>query len=133
MSTEDRIRVWNEDTGEMLKPATIQEMLRDVNNIALIHGEHLPQDSDPYGHLVFMRNTGIYDEGGKEIFAEDLVTHSTEPWVYRVVQKRGCWWAMSLCQDMAQAWLLNNIIHPTIVGNVFENKDIVLKGEIIDE
>ena len=126
MSSEDRIRVWNEDTGRMIKPMTIEEIVR---KLAPICGE---PESDPFGHLVFMRNTGIYDTDGKEIFAEDLVTHSTEPWVYRVVQKRGCWWAMSLWPAYAQARILSTVFHPTIVGNVFENRELLTKG-VVDE
>lgn len=136
MTDQDRIRVWNEETGEMLEPATIQEIIRNTHNLALIHREHIPPESEPYGHLVFMRNTGINDHPsailrrGVEIFAEDLITHSTDPWVYRVMQKRGCWWAMSFRTDMAPARMLNNIFHPTIVGNVFENRELMMKGEI---
>ena len=122
MTDQDRIRVWNEETGGMTEPMTIPTMLRALGDF--------PGEPSAYDHLVFMRNTGIYNIEGKEIFAEDLVTHSTDPWVYRVMQKRGCWWAMSFRTDMAPARMLNNIFHPTIVGNVFENRELMMKGEI---
>lgn len=140
----DRIRVWNEETSEMMEPATIQEMLCMERNVRLEGGwaaceEHVPEDC---GHLVFMRNTGIYSkiraggvhQTGEEIFDGDLVTHSIEPWIYRVkyAPTHGCWWAESLCRDAVLGRQLSKIFAPAIVGNVFENKDLVMKGEIID-
>jgi hypothetical protein len=139
----DRIRVWNEETGEMIEPVTIQEMIRNTHNLALIHGEHIQQESDPYGHLVFMRNTGIYSElrfgdvnqTGREVFDGDLITRSIEPWIYRVkyAPTHGCWWAESLCRDAVLGRQLSKIFHPAIVGNIFEDKELVRKGEVIDE
>jgi len=145
MTDQDRIRVWNEETHRMMEPATISEMLRQERNNGIAEGwadmNQFPVDSDEYGHLVFMRNTGIYDHPSEilpdtesiEIFAEDLVIHATEPWVYRVMQKRGCWWAISLWPAYAMSRPLCNIFHPEIVGNVFENRELLTKGEIIDE
>lgn len=127
MTDQDRIRVWNEETSEMMEPATIQELLCREHRVAIRECD----DDLSHAHLVFMRNTEIYDNN-TEIFAEDLVTHSDEKWLYRVMQKRGCWWAMSLRTDMVPARLLNSVYDPHIVGNVFENRDLVLKGEVID-
>lgn len=140
----DRIRVWNEETREMMEPITIQEMLCMERNVRITEGwsntSEDPLDPDLlYGQLVFMRNTGICDHPSTilrrkvEIFAEDLITHSNEPWLYRVTQKHGCWWAMSLRPDIVMSRPLNKIFHPTIVGNVFENRELVLKGEVIDD
>ena len=134
----DRIRVWNEETCKMIEPETIQEMLRNTHNLALIHSEHIPPNLDPYGHLVFMRNTGIFAQPRKElahssneeIFAEDLVVHSIEPYVYRVVQEDGCWCAQSLFPAYAQSRLLKHVFKPRLVGNIFENKELFEKGEI---
>ena len=137
--SEDRIRVWNEETREMMEPATIQEMLCMERNVH-IDGEwtyhEQPHVIADYGHLVFMRNTGIFDHQSEilrrpvEIFAEDLITHSIEPYVYRVVQKHGCWRAISLSPDAVMSRCLNEIFHPAIVGNVFENRELFEKGEI---
>lgn len=134
----DRIRVWNKETRKMGDPSTIQEMLRTESNNGNAEGvlgmEQYPVDSNEYDHLVFMRNTGIYDHAtNEEIFSDDLITHSIEPYVYRVMQKRGCWLAMSLCVDAVPARLLNDVYNPHIVGNVFEKKELVLKGEIDHE
>ena len=141
----DRIRVWNEDDKKMFEPETIYEMLRGEHNNGIEEGEagldQYPVDSDEYGHLGFMRNTGIYSEiraggvhqTGEEIFAEDLITHSIEPYVYRVMQKHGCWRAISLSPDAVMSRCLNEIFHPAIVGNVFENRELFEKGEIIDD
>ena len=144
--TQDRIRVWNEETGEMMEPATIQEMLcmerteRIVERWSNVPADEPGTPDRLYGHLVFMRNTGIYANPSEtlqhsattEIFAEDLITHSTEPWVYRVTQKRGCWWAMSLCPDIAQSRVLSLIFHPTIVGNIYENRELATLGGCTD-
>lgn len=141
----DRIRVWNEETKEMMVPVTIQEMLSMERNVRIYEGwtthpeeEHTPED---YCYLAFMRNTGVYAQSSteyvntakEEIFAEDLVTHSTEPCVYRVVQKCGCWWALSLSPNEVEARRLNEVFNPRIVGNIFENRELVLKGEILYE
>lgn len=135
MADQDMIQVWNEETSEMFDPGTIHEALRAEHNNGNAEGrsgmDQYSVDQDPYGHLVFMRNTGIYEHPSKvEIFAEDLITHSDEQWLYRVTQKRGCWWAMSLRPDVVPARLLNSVYDPHIVGNAFENMDLVLKGEI---
>lgn len=141
----DRIRVWNEADEKMFEPRTIQEMLRSEHNNGIAEGEmgleQYPVGSNEYGHLVFMRNTGIYAQPNKEyvnaareeIFAEDLVTHSTEPYVYRVAQKNGCWWALSLSPNEVDARPLNKILNPRIVGNIFENRELVVKGVISNE
>ena len=134
----DRIRIWNEETSEMLEPMTIQEMLCMERNVRIIDGWRNVSEGplSPallYGHLAFMRNTGIYDVAGKEIFSEDLITHSIEPYVYRVTHRDGCWWAESLWPAYANTRQLNKIFHPTIVGNVFENRELFTKGEIIDD
>lgn len=134
---QDRIRVWNEETNEMMEPATIQEMLSMERNVRLEGGwaedeEHVPED---YGHLVFMRNTGVHDVTGNEMFDGDLITKSTEPYVYRVayLPERAQWWAISLSRSEAATQPLVRIQRPAIVGNVFENKELLMKGEIGDE
>ncbi len=136
MFTLDRIRVWNEETREMLEPMTIPEMIRNAHNLAVIHGEHIPPNSDRCGHLVFMRNTGIFDHQSKilrhpiEIFAGDLIIHSTEPYVYRArMGTDGCWLAASVIPTIL-GMRLNMIHHPTIVGNAFEDKELMSKGEV---
>ena len=120
----DRIRIWNEDTSRMIAPSTIEEI---VCKLAPICRE---PESDPFGHLVFMRNTGINDETGKEIFADDIIAHGSEQHVYRVMYRRGGWWAMSLCHDAVPARKLNNMFRLLVVGNVFEDKELVRKGDI---
>ena len=143
--SEDRIRVWNAETREMMEPATIQELLHFERNVHIEKGwvytseEPLAPDI-LYGHLVFMWNTGIFAQPRKELayssneelFAEDLIVHSIEPYVYRVVQEDGCWCAESLFPAYAQSRLLKHIFKPRLVGNVFENRELFEKGEIDD-
>ncbi len=133
----DRIRVWNDEIKVMMEPATIRELLCHERNTCIIGNV----DQSDYGHLVFMRNTGIYAKPSKtlvhstmvELFAEDLVTHSIEPYVYRVMYELGRWYAQSLRPDVVQTRALNRVFDPTIVGNTFENKDLMKRGQIDDD
>ena len=124
----DRVWVWNVETREMSEPATILQLLLVARKSSDTYVW-----PDEYSHLVFMRNTGIYDQslalhdkgGSIEIFDNDLITHGSEPYIYRVVQKRGCWWAVSLCPDIVPSRPLIAVWNPTIVGNMLEYKNIV--------
>ena len=141
---QDRIRVWNEETSEMMEPTTIQEMLCMERTERIVDSwSNVPADEPGtpdllYGHLVFMRNTGMYAyahnelamSSNVEIFADDLITYSINPQVYRVVQERGCWVAMSLRPDEVQSRLLKHVYHPRVVGNVYENRKLATIGAI---
>jgi len=140
----DRIRVWNEETREMMEPKTIQELLHFERNVHIekgwVYTSEEPLAPDVlYGHLVFMRNTGMYDHPtailrrGIEIFADDLITHATEPHLYRVkMGTDGCWWAVPIIPTVL-GMRLNMIHHPMIVGNIFENKDMIGKGTLAEQ
>lgn len=136
---QDRIRVWNKETSEMMEPATVREMLCMERNVRITEGWSNPSEDplDPdilYGHLVFMRNTGICAAPrNEEMFDGDLITSRYAPHVYRVACRPGEWWAISLYPTHAATQPLNSIPYPTIVGNVFENVDLVTSGAIIDE
>ena len=128
----DTIRVWDENTGEMTGAASIRELLLGARH------DNSYVWADEYFNHVFMRNTGIYDQSlaiknkgsSIEIFENDLITHGSEPYLYRVAQKRGCWWAESLYPRDVPTRLLIDVWNPRVVGNTLENKDLFLAGMV---
>lgn len=141
----DRIRVWDAEVNIMLEPLPLPKLLQVEWNYGYIgraYGERKPaDDADKYSSLVFMRNTGLYDQtlamqnrgSSIEIFADDLITSNSEPYLFRVVQERGCWWAFSLSEGAVSIRMIDTW-NPRVVGNVFENPEMVRDGMLeIDE
>jgi len=102
----DTIRIYNAETGKM--------------SVAL------PLGTPDY--IVQMRNTGIFSIDDEEIFADDIVKEDRAPNLYRVVMRRGCWMALSLLLSVPSK-SLNLLLRPKIVGNVYQNRDLMIAGE----
>ena len=81
--------------------------------------------------LVLMQSTGLKDKNDKEIFEGDIVrqvrtqpTTENEVIIGVVTMLEGAWLIMNDCEQLA-SYLWSETDENEIIGNIYENKDIL--------
>lgn len=119
------IKIFNSGTNEMSDdPQTIQEWFAGEHNGGFLYPDGGVYSDKDYDHLIFLLGTGMYDETGEEIYADDIVKQGHEAYLFRVtMHSDGCWWALSLMPTILSS-RLSQLHHPRIVGNMHENPEL---------
>ena len=87
-------------------------LIEDTLNDLLINPRFIP-----------MKPTGMFDKNGKLVFEGDLV--KTESGVYEIMWFKGTFNAVGLLDGVYLTTDINNIDDGEIIGNTYENKDLL--------
>ena len=113
-----------------------QKMDNDVDHISWLEDElYCIGDGITYmvsaEDLVLMQSTGLKDKNDKEIFEGDIVrqvrtqpTTENEVIIGVVTMLEGAWLIMNDCEQLASD-LWSETDENEIIGNIYENKDIL--------
>lgn len=113
-----------------------QKMDNEIDHISWLEGElYCIGDGITYmvlaEDLVLMQSTGLKDKNGKEIFEGDVVrqvrtqpTTENEVIIGVVTMLEGAWLIMNDCEQLASD-LWSETDENEIIGNIYENKDIL--------
>ena len=123
-----KFRAWDGAKKEMFKDTFA---ITESGQVVVVEQEFItsPPDYVFVDHLVIMQSTGIKDKNGKEIFEGDIVDYkgrkaiikwhgSYASFIYRFVDEM---------QERVPEWdpLFLAYHHFEIIGNIYENKDIL--------
>nr|DAX57368.1 MAG TPA: YopX protein [Caudoviricetes sp.] len=123
-----KFRAWDGAKKEMFKDTFA---ITESGQVVVVEQEFVtsPPDYVFVDHLVIMQSTGIKDKNGKEIFEGDIVDYkgrkaiikwhgSYASFIYRFVDEM---------QERVSEWdpLFLAYHHFEIIGNIYENKDIL--------
>ena len=72
---------------------------------------------------VLMQYTGLKDRNGKEMWEGDIVKDWDGPHHFCVAFADGCFWAMDGREGVEELGI--NPQHWTVVGNIYENRELV--------
>lgn len=123
-----KFRAWDGAKKEMFKDTFA---ITESGQVVVVEQEFItsPPDYVFVDHLVIMQSTGIKDKNGKEIFEGDIVDYkgrkaiikwhgSYASFIYRFVDEM---------QERVSEWdpLFLAYHHFEIIGNIYENKDIL--------
>lgn len=113
-----------------------QEMDNEIDHISWLEDElYCIGDGITYmvsaEDLVLMQSTGLKDKNDKEIFEGDIVrqvrtqpTTENEVIIGVVTMLEGAWLIMNDCEQLA-SYLWSETDENEIIGNIYENKDIL--------
>ena len=139
-----KFRVWDTENKEMLK---VQEL--DFEDT--FYGGRLSIRTDKYNDyfdmedMILMQYTGLKDENGKEIYEGDIIEFSYDMFVGnfntfiakgKVVFEEGAFYVEVFENERTtkdEAYLLYSINLDTIevIGNIYDNKNLLKKGKKI--
>jgi uncharacterized phage protein (TIGR01671 family) len=119
---EIKFRAYNTITGFMSEPATLRELLVDVNQSARATGGDIDLDG-----FVYLEFTGLKDKNGVEIYEGDVVS---EWWFDEGVgEESGKKHIVKFDQENAMftVWRGPNVDQHTIkvIGNIYENPELL--------
>lgn len=73
-------------------------------------------------NIVFQQFTGLLDKNGKEIYEGDLVMNNDHMW--EITWKEGCVYIENRT-GKGTWWIGGEHMHCEIIGNIYENKDLL--------
>ena len=125
-----KFRAWHKTWEEMGKVKRIR--FDDEGNITTIFVRGKTSGSNAYFKDVeLMQSTGLKDKNGKEIFEGDVVrqvrtqpTTENEVIIGVVTMLEGAWLIVNDCEKLASD-LWSETDENEIIGNIYENKDIL--------
>ena len=125
-----RYRAWDTTNKEMFKDTF---SITESGQVVVVEQEDVmcPPDYVFVDNLVIMQSTGLKDKNGKEIFEGDVVrqvrtqpTTENEVIIGVVTMLEGAWLIMNDCEQLASD-LWSETDENEIIGNIYENKDIL--------
>ena len=125
-----RYRAWDTTNKEMFKDTF---SITESGQVVVVEQEDVmcPPDYVFVDNLVIMQSTGIKDKNGKEVFEGDVVrqvrtqpTTENEVIIGVVTMLEGAWLIMNDCEQLASD-LWSETDENEIIGNIYENKDIL--------
>ena len=125
-----RYRAWDNVKKEMFKDTFA---ITESGQVVVVEQEDVmcPPDYVFVDNLVIMQSTGLKDKNGKEIFEGDVVrqvrtqpTTENEVIIGVVTMLEGAWLIMNDCEQLASD-LWSETDENEIIGNIYENKDIL--------
>ena len=127
---KQKFRAWDSAKKEMFKDTFA---ITESGQVVVVEQEDVmsPPDYVFVNHLVIMQSTGLFDKNNKEIFEGDVVrqvrtqpTTENEIIIGVVTMLEGAWLIMNDGEQLAsQLW--SETDENEIIGNVYENKDIL--------
>ena len=123
-----KYRVWDKELQTMLDVSLI-----DFKKGVLVgeHWEFGETNFMSFDEIVLMQSTGLFDKNNKEIFEGDVVrqvrtqpTTENETITGVVTMSEGAWLIMNDNEQLA-SYLWSETDENEIIGNIYENKDIL--------
>lgn len=123
-----KYRVWDKELQTMLDVSLI-----DFKKGVLVgeHWEFGETNFMSFDEIVLMQSTGLFDKNNKEIFEGDVVrqvrtqpTTENETITGVVTMIEGAWLIMNDNEQLA-SYLWSETDENEIIGNIYENKDIL--------
>ncbi len=123
-----KYRVWDKELQTMLDVSLI-----DFKKGVLVgeHWEFGETNFMSFDEIVLMESTGLFDKNNKEIFEGDVVrqvrtqpTTENETITGVVTMIEGAWLIMNDNEQLA-SYLWSETDENEIIGNIYENKDIL--------
>ena len=123
-----KFRAWDSVKKEMFKDTFA---ITESGQVVVVEQESIvcPPDYVFVNHLVIMQSTGLFDKNGQEIFEGDIVDYkgrkavikwhgSYASFIYRFVDE---------LKERVSEWypLFLAYYHFEVIGNIYENKDIL--------
>lgn len=130
-----KFRAWDTTNKEMFKDTFA---ITESGQVVVVEQESVACHPDYVfvDHLVIMQSTGLFDKNSQEIFEGDVVrqvrtqpTTENEVIIGVVTMLEGAWLIMNDNEQLA-SYLWSEIDENEIIGNIYENKDIL---EVINE
>lgn len=127
---KQKFRAWDSAKKEMFKDTFA---ITESGQVVVVEQESVvcPPDYVFVDHLVIMQSTGILDKNSQEIFEGDVVrqvrtqpTTENEVIIGVVTMIEGAWLIMN-DNDQLASYLWSETDENEIIGNVYENKDIL--------
>ena len=135
-----RFRVWDTEYKEMCLVDKLQFMFEDDNKISASVFSDLKVGEEGTGeytgeyirdifpeHLVLMQFTGLLDKNGKEIYEGDILGDDTEGWSYDFVEWSDIWCGWATHYWFGSKELAENADGLEVVGNIYENPELLAK------
>lgn len=123
---KQKFRAWDSAKKEMFKDTFA---ITESGQVVVVEQEDVmsPPDYVFVDHLVIMQSTGLFDKTNTEIFEGDIVKMSKDVSVdttyYEVVRRRGGAYSLESKQHGCDLWIRHTDCE--IIGNIYENKDIL--------
>ena len=119
------------DGGSLSRMYQPDEVMVGNGDIWIIDEDSVSGEWIVNNDIHLMQSTGLRDKNGKEIFEGDIVKMSkdvySEPTYYEVVRHRGGAYRLESKQHGCELWLRHDDCE--IVGNVYENKELLEEAE----
>ena len=126
-----RYRVWMKSLKWMCDVTNISFDSKFVDICQQGDTERYTEMSVEFDEITLMQSTGLFDKNGKEIFEGDVVrqvrtqpTTENEVIIGVVTMLEGAWLIMNDCEKLASD-LWSETDENEIIGNIYENKDIL--------
>ena len=121
-----KFRAWDSAKKEMFKDTFA---ITESGQIVVVEQEDVmsPPDYVFVDHLVIMQSTGLKDKNGKEIFEGDIVLVLDSPYTVFYDTEKGSY-RLKPHDDRWNVDYMSNFSHGgnfEIIGNIYENKDIL--------
>ncbi len=126
-----RYRAWMKSLKWMCDVTNISFDSKFVDICQQGDTERYTEMSVEFDEITLMQSTGLFDKNGKEIFEGDVVrqvrtqpTTENEVIIGVVTMLEGAWLIMNDCEKLASD-LWSETDENEIIGNIYENKDIL--------
>ena len=119
------------DSGSLNRMYQPDEVMVGNGDIWIIDEDSIAGEWIVNNDIHLMQSTGLFDRNGQEIFEGDIVrqvrtqpTTENETITGVVTMLEGAWWIMNDCEQLASD-LWSETDENEIIGNIYENKDIL--------
>nr|DAX69014.1 MAG TPA: YopX protein [Caudoviricetes sp.] len=115
-----KFRVWDKKKKMFTNYQIVDDMLYFMDKIT---GVWLRDDNQD--RFALMQSTGLKDKNGKEIFEGDIVSRFQRTVEEVVWNSKKGWWAIQTRGEIGLTVLAQFIEAVEIIGNIYENKELM--------